>query len=133
MLFRSNFFSAFVDQKFLDAYKAQKPERDAAVAAFEEKYRQEHSVAFVPYNAKVALEKEWAAKIPRPPLSSLIDHIAHIAKVAGVDHVGLGSDFDGVTSLPRGIDSAADLPRITEALLARGYTLEQVRKILGET
>ncbi|MGH9671138.1 MAG: dipeptidase [Terriglobales bacterium] len=126
-----NFFSAFVDQKFLDAYKAQKPERDAAVAAFEEKYKQEHNVTFVPYNAEVALEKEWAAKIPRPPLSSLLDHIDHIAKVAGVDHVGLGSDFDGVTSLPRGIDSAADLPKITDALLKRGYTPAQVRKILG--
>jgi membrane dipeptidase len=126
-----NFFSAFIDQKFLDAYKAQKPERDAAVAAFEEKYKKEHNLTFVPYNAEVALEKEWAAKIPRPPLSSLIDHIDHIAKVAGVDHVGLGSDFDGVTSLPQGLDSVADLPKITGALLQRGYTPAQVRKILG--
>ena len=126
-----NFFSAFVDQKFLDAYKAQKPERDAAVAAFEEKYKKGHNVTFVPYAAEAALEKEWAAKIPRPPFSSLIDHIDHIAKVAGVDHVGLGSDFDGVTSLPESMDSAADLPRITQALLDRGYTPAQIRKILG--
>ncbi|HEV2021118.1 MAG TPA: dipeptidase, partial [Terriglobales bacterium] len=104
-----NFFSAFIDQKFLDAYKAQKAERDAAIAAFEEKYKHEHNVASVPYSAEAALEKEWAAKIPRPPFSSLIDHIDHIAKIAGVDHVGLGSDFDGVTSLPEGLDSAADL------------------------
>ena len=126
-----NFFSAFLDQKFLDAYRAQKPERDAAIAAFEKKYKREHNVAFVPYAAEAALEKEWAAKIPRPPFDSLIAHIDHIAKVAGVDHVGLGSDFDGVTSLPQGLDSAADLPRITQALLDRGYTPEQVRKILG--
>ena len=126
-----NFFPAFIDQKFLDAYKAQKPERDAAVAAFEEKYKQEHNVAFVPYAAEVALEKEWAAKLPRPPLSSLIDHIDHIAKVAGVDHGGLGSDFDGVTALPQDLDSVADLPRITDALLQRGYTPAQLRKILG--
>lgn len=126
-----NFFSAFIDQKFLDAYKAQKPERDAAIAAFEEKYQKEHNLASTPYSAEAALEKEWAAKIPRPPLSSLIDHIDHIAKVAGVDHVGLGSDFDGVTSLPQGLDSAADLPKITDALLQRGYTPAQVRKILG--
>lgn len=126
-----NFFSAFIDQKFLDAYKAQKTERDAAVAAFEEKYKKDHNVDFVPYAAEAALEKEWAAKIPRPPLDSLIAHIDHIAKVAGVDHVGLGSDFDGVTSLPQGLDSAADLPSITSALLQRGYTPAQVRKILG--
>ena len=126
-----NFFSAFVDQKFLDAYKAMKPERDAAIAAFEEKYKREHNVESVPYSALAPLEKEWAAKIPRPPLSSLIDHIDHIAKVAGVDHVGLGSDFDGVTSLPEGLDSAADLPKITQALLDRGYTPAQIKKILG--
>jgi membrane dipeptidase len=71
-------------------------------------------------------------RIPRPPLSVLIDHIDHIAKVAGVDHVGIGSDFDGISGqLPEGIDSAADLPKITEALMARGYSAEDCRKILG--
>jgi hypothetical protein len=54
-----------------------------------------------------------------------------VAKVAGIDHVGLGSDFDGVTSLPEGIDSVADLPKITQALYQRGYTREQILKILG--
>ncbi len=81
--------------------------------------------------AYVATERQWAEKLGRPPLKSLIDHIDHVAKVAGVDHVGLGSDFDGITSLPEGIDSVADLPRITEALLERGYTPEQIHKILG--
>jgi membrane dipeptidase len=62
----------------------------------------------------------------------LIDHIDHIAKVAGVDHVGLGSDFDGVSGqLPEGIDSAADLPKITQALMARGYSAEDCDMILG--
>jgi membrane dipeptidase len=77
------------------------------------------------------LDREWAAKIPRPPLSMLIDHIDHIAKVAGIDHVGLGSDFDGIPSSPEGMDSAADLPKITAALMARGYSAEDCRKILG--
>jgi membrane dipeptidase len=61
----------------------------------------------------------------------LIDHIDHIAKVAGVDHVGLGSDFDGIPSAPEGIDSAADLPKITAALMARGYSAGDCDKILG--
>src|SRR5204862_2602363 len=79
------------------------------------------------------IEREWMAKIPRPPLKSLIDHIDHIAKVAGIDHVGLGSDFDGVSgATPQGIDSAADLPKITQALLDRGYTANDIHKILGE-
>jgi membrane dipeptidase len=52
--------------------------------------------------------------------------------VAGIDHVGLGSDFDGVNgATPEGIDSAADLPKITQALLDRGYHAEEIRKILG--
>jgi membrane dipeptidase len=62
----------------------------------------------------------------------LIDHIDHVAKVAGIDHVGLGSDFDGIPGSPEGIDSAADLPKITAALMDRGYSAEGCRKILGE-
>jgi membrane dipeptidase len=72
-----------------------------------------------------------AAAVPRPPLSALIDHIDHIAKVAGVDHVGIGSDFDGVDCLPQGMDSVADLPKITEEMMKRGYTAEDMHKILG--
>ena len=65
-------------------------------------------------------------------MKSLIDHIDHIAQVAGVDHVGLGSDFDGVSgAMPEGMDSAADLPKITQALLNRGYKPDDVKKILG--
>ena len=69
------------------------------------------------------MQRQYADRIPRPPLSALIDHIDHIAKVAGVDHVGLGSDFDGVTGqLPDGIDSPGDIPKITAALIERGYS-----------
>jgi membrane dipeptidase len=125
-----NFFSAFDDQKYLDAFLAQSKERDAAV---------EQSIANkkaagqpVSYLDKDRIEREWSARIPRPPLKSLIDNIDHIAKVAGMDHVGLGSDFDGVSgATPEGIDSAADLPRITEALLDRGYGADDIHKILG--
>jgi len=72
-----------------------------------------------------------AKRIPRPPMSLLIDHIDHMVKIAGIDHVGLGSDFDGSSCTPEGIDSAADLPKITKALYERGYNAEQIRKILG--
>jgi membrane dipeptidase len=66
-----------------------------------------------------------------PPLQRLVDHIDHAVKVAGVDHVGLGSDFDGVPSLPRGMEDVSRLPRLTQALLARGYRERDIRKILG--
>lgn len=125
-----NFFNGFLDQKFRDADIAQRAERDAAIDAFKAKRKAEgKSVAYADYEF---IERDFAAKIPRPAFSVLIDHIDHIAKIAGVDHVGLGSDFDGVAgATPEGMNSAADLPKITEALLARGYSKDDIHKILG--
>jgi membrane dipeptidase len=125
-----NFFNGFIDEDFRKRMDAMAKDRDAAVAAFIEQHKA--SGRPVPYAQYDRIEREWAAKIPRPPLRSLIDHIDHIAKVAGLDHVGLGSDFDGVSgATPTGIDSAADLPKITQALLERGYTADDIKKILG--
>jgi len=125
-----NFYSAFVDEDYRKAAEAQKKEREAAVDAYVA--QQQAAGRTVTYLDKDGIEREWAAKIPRPPSKSLIDHIDHIAKVAGVDHVGLGSDFDGVSgAMPEGMDSAADLPKITQALLDRGYSADDIRKILG--
>lgn len=74
-----------------------------------------------------------AAGLPKIPLSKLIDHIDHIAKIAGVDHVGLGSDYDGVSGyLPQGAEDISKLPNITYELLKRGYAENDVKKILGE-
>ncbi|HSE48049.1 MAG TPA: dipeptidase [Terriglobales bacterium] len=126
-----NFFPAFIDEEYRKAFTAQSKERNAAVEAAEKKWAAEHPGQQVPWWVSDRTGKEWAAKIPRPPLKSLIDHIDHIAKVAGVDHVGLGSDFDGVPCLPEGIDSAADLPKITAELMKRGYSPGDVKKILG--
>jgi membrane dipeptidase len=125
-----NFFSAFVDEKYRQAAEAQKKDQDAALAD----YMATRTAAGLPVSFVDldSISREWQAKIPRPPFKSLIDHIDHVAKVAGVDHVGLGSDFDGVSgATPQGIDSAADLPRITQALLDRGYSRDDIHKILG--
>ena len=125
-----NFYSAFVDENFRKAAEAQSKERNAATKANAGQLKAAGKA--VTYLDDDRIEREWYAKIPRPPLSSLIDHIDHIAKIASVDHVGLGSDFDGVSgATPEGIDSAADLPKITQALLARGYSATDIRKILG--
>ena len=124
-----NYYSAFVDENWRKAYDGQAKERTAATDAVAEKYKDADPVTRYRETDKVA--KEWAAKIPRPPFEDIIDHIDHVAKVAGIDHVGLGSDFDGTPSMPEGMDSAADLPKITEGLLKRGYTAAQIRKILG--
>jgi len=125
-----NYYSAFISQAYRDASIAQQPEVQKATEELKAKFKAEGKQ--VTYGDLEKLQRQYADRIPRPPLSALIDHIDHIAKVAGVDHVGLGSDFDGVSGqLPEGIDSAADLPKITAALLARGYSPEDCRKILG--
>ena len=61
-----------------------------------------------------------------------MDHIDHIVRVAGIDHVGLGGDYDGVNTLPEQMDDVTSYPYITQALLERGYTEADIRKIHGE-
>lgn len=69
---------------------------------------------------------------PGPPFSRLMDHFNHAIKIAGADHVGIGSDFDGVTQLPQGMEDVSKLPAITSGLLEAGHSEEVVRKVLGE-
>jgi membrane dipeptidase len=125
-----NFFSGFVAEDYRKAMQAQEKDQAAAIQKYIDSLKaQGKPVSYIEVDR---LERGWIAKIPRPPFKSLIDHIDHIAKVAGVDHVGLGSDFDGVSgATPQGMDSAADLPKITQALLDRGYSSDGVKKILG--
>lgn len=124
-----NFYSAFIDESWRTTWNALTPERRAAQHALEAQFKARSQP--VPYIASNAIDRDFASRIPRPPLSSLIDHIDHIAQAAGIDHVGIGTDFDGISSLPEGIDSAADLPKITAALADRGYTFEDLHKLLG--
>jgi membrane dipeptidase len=67
----------------------------------------------------------------RPPLSLLIDHLDYIVRLTGVDHVGLGSDFDGISSAPKELNDVTNMPLITKALRQRGYTKSDIHKILG--
>jgi len=125
-----NFYSGFDDETFRKEAEAQNKQVEAAIQEFVAKRKAEGKP--VTYMDIDHIEREYMTKIPRPPLKSLIDQIDHIAKVAGIDHVGLGSDFDGVSgALPQGMDSVADLPKITQALLDRGYKPQDIKKILG--
>jgi membrane dipeptidase len=125
-----NFFSGFLDEDYRKAVEVQAKDQAAAIQKYIDSLKaQGRPVSYVEVDR---MERAWMAKIPRPPFQVLIDHIDHIAKIAGVDHVGLGSDFDGVSgATPRGMDSAADLPKITQALLDRGYSADDIKKILG--
>jgi membrane dipeptidase len=78
-------------------------------------------------------EEAWleAHPIPEVSVAELADHIDHIREVAGIDHVGLGSDFDGVRSLPEGVQDVAGYPVLLAELLRRGYTRDDLAKVAG--
>jgi len=103
-----NFASDFLDQNYADAVEKQRAALRPQIEAFRKRYASD------PPRFRLEIERLFKASAPpRPPLSKLIDHIDHIVKVAGIDHVGLGSDFDGVDSLPEGLDDCSNLPKIT--------------------
>jgi len=124
-----NFYPAFIDENWRKAWNASRPERQKEQDALEAEYKAKGQP--VPFFASDKIDRKYAAMIGRAPFNSLIDHFDHIIKVAGIDHVGIGTDFDGIPVPPAEIDSAADFPKITAALMARGYTAEDMRKILG--
>jgi membrane dipeptidase len=75
--------------------------------------------------------KAWAKRAPHATLQQVADHVEHIRDVAGVDHVGLGSDFDGITSVPDGLENTAKFPDLVAELLRRGWKEDDVKKVVG--
>jgi membrane dipeptidase len=121
-----NFFSGFVDSNF--------SKKDAA-------FRKAH-VAEIDSLLATGIQREYAftmvsEKYPaeseniKPDLELLMKHFDHIVKLIGVDHVGLGSDFDGINSAPKELKTVLDYPAFTKALIARGYSNKDIRKVLG--
>jgi membrane dipeptidase len=122
-----NFYPGFIDKNVIEASKA----RDALLKPQLDSLREQYKTD--PKKFEEESDKLRAAHpLPKAPLSALVDHFDHIAKVAGVDYVGIGSDFDGVPSLPVGMEDIAQLPNLTYELLRRGYNEKDIRKILGE-
>jgi membrane dipeptidase len=123
----ANFYPAFIDEAWRQAWNAQRPEREAAHRALAEHFPGQP----IPFAESNRLDREFSSRLGRAPLQSLIDHILHMVEVAGEDHVGIGTDFDGIPHPPEGIDTAADLPRITASLLAHGLPPATLHKLLG--
>ena len=96
---------------------------------------QEYRTRYPDPSERVRAIEAWyrteGTKLPRGTIKDVADHVDHLVKVAGIDHVGLGSDFDGITRWPEGLDDVSSFPRLTDELLRRGYSDEDVHKILG--
>ncbi len=125
-----NYHVGFLSQEFRDAEKAD-PEINKAISAEVTKRCGENEGCQLIEGDRITREYVEQGKLPRVDFSKIIEHIDHAVKMVGVEHVGLGSDFDGA-NMPYGMEDATKLPKITEALLKKGYSEGDVKKILGE-
>ncbi|WP_345162263.1 dipeptidase [Nibribacter koreensis] len=121
-----NFFSEFLDSTYNQRVKSFIGAHQNDIKALEEKGITGPALRAALYRQ---FPKETATL--NPPISVLIDHIDHVVKVAGIDHVGLGSDYDGISSAPTGLEDVSTYPLITKALLERAYKKKDIEKILG--
>jgi membrane dipeptidase len=121
-----NFYSGFLDSSYLRRQKEFIARHHQEADALKQSGMEEYEIQDALYR-KFPEEAEQL----RAPFHLLIDHIDYIAKLAGVEHVGLGSDFDGIEAPPQQLNGVQDYPLVTRALLERGYTKKDIRNILG--
>ncbi len=124
-----NYEKSFIDQ----AYKDASDKLSGGVVAMFDQLKKTCGDDQECYGRKMAEQEKQATaegKLPHVSWERIVDHIDHVVKLVGPDHVGLGSDFDGA-SMPEGMEDCSKLPKITEALLRKGYSEEDIRKILG--
>ena len=122
-----NFYSGYVD---MDSAKANDEHRKALAPELEALQAQYPNPS--PELRRARAELIAAKPFPQTSLDRLLDHFDHAIRVAGPDHVGIGADWDGVSSLPKGMDDITHLPALTRGLLERGHSEDTVRKVLGE-
>ena len=121
-----NFYSAFVDSTFKNREKIFLQNKQAEIKELIAKGMQKE------YAQTMVVEKYKEESLAiQPPMSMLLDHLAYIVKRIGVDHVGMGSDFDGISASPRELTDVTTYPLITKALLEKGYSKKEVTKIMG--
>jgi membrane dipeptidase len=127
-----NYHVGFLSQEFRNAEKNDPKINDAIILQTKQRCNGEDNEACMLIEGdRITRQFVAQGKLPRVDYTKIIEHIDHAVKIAGIDHVGLGSDFDGA-NMPYGMEDASMLPKITEALLEKGYSEGDVRKILGE-
>jgi len=124
-----NFYSAFLDPTYRAASNRISKQVEAAIAAARKQRAAEGKK--LTYAEENAIRVKMHADLPQPSYKVIADHIDHAVKVGGIDHVGLGSDFDGIDAIPRGMEDASHLPDLAAELARRGYSKEDMEKILG--
>jgi membrane dipeptidase len=124
-----NYHIGFLSQEFANASKAIRDEMKARTDEAAKKCGENEACQIIEGD-RVVRQFVSEGKLPRVGWEKIIEHIDHAVKVGGVDHVGLGSDFDGA-DMPYGMDDVSHLPQITDALLKKGYSESDVQKILG--
>ncbi|MCB1023829.1 MAG: dipeptidase [Acidobacteria bacterium] len=122
-----NFYPAFLDQRTLDEDRARDKKLADQRKALKEKYKDDEAAYQVAYR-----ELNDKNPIYITPYTKIVDHIDHIRDVAGIDYIGIGSDYDGLPMLPEGMNGAEDLVLVTYEMLRRGYSEKDIRKVLGE-
>jgi membrane dipeptidase len=122
-----NFYSGFLDSTFLSR-------NEAFLSAHQMERDSLQQLKWANYEIEEWMAKKYPAEAEalRPSMSMLLDHLDYVVKMVGVDHVGLGSDFDGIDSAPKELNGVEDFPKITNALRQRGYRKKEIKKILGE-
>lgn len=123
-----NYYTSFISQPFRDA-----EQQSAALKRHARKVNKlcgENESCQIEKNAAFVRQLMAEGKLPKVNWTEIVDHIDHVVKLVGADHVGLGSDFDGA-DMPYGMEDVTGLPKITEALLQRGYSESDIQKILG--
>ncbi|HEV2178283.1 MAG TPA: TonB family protein [Terriglobia bacterium] len=123
-----NFYPSFLDQAYRDAEAKVSKQEDVEVDAATKQWASDRK------RQAEEIRKIWArydAQFPDPSYTRIADHIDHAVKIGGVDHVGLGSDFDGIPDAPRGMEDCSKLPALVQELARRGYSEEDLEKILG--
>jgi membrane dipeptidase len=124
-----NFYSGFISQSYHDSFAKIEKQVDSAVAAARARAAQQG--VRLSYLDEVKIEQRLIKDLPVPSYTEIADHIDHAVKVGGIDHVGLGSDFDGVDSIPHGMEDVSKLPDLVRELAGRGYSEQDLEKILG--
>jgi membrane dipeptidase len=124
------FHDSFLSQEYANASRALAAENDSREQAAEEEFGENEARKLIE-GQRWSDESIRAGKLPQVSWEKIVDHIDHAARIAGADHVGIGSDFDGAF-MPTGMEDASKFPRLTEGLLGRGYGEADIRKILGE-